>query len=300
LFSFLAACGPRDPVVPVAMEPLPEPVRDNPTGLLPVPAKGLQLPTDRYELAPAEEDTSCWHVNLRNTEPIDVVRIETAHLGALHHFNIFASTLEKEDGWGRCPDNIELFVGARPMLDGSGADVDYRFPEKIAVRLEPNALLIYQIHALNAGSSPRAQQFVINLHTEEAEHTLADIYGFTHLGLELPPMQRSTFTKDCNVEQEMFFLTMTAHFHARGTEATGEIIRQGQAPISLYRTERWDNPDVLRFDPPVHADPGDVVRIACSYDNKDNHVVRYGPDANDEMCFVFGYYFPKVGLVPCF
>lgn len=295
----LLACGPKDLEPPAAAPVLGD--TPNPTGLLAEPHVGLQLATEPYELSPGREDGPCWYVNLNNEEALDVVRMQTASHPILHHFNIFSSTLEKEDGWGRCPDSIELFVGARPIIDGSGAAVDYVFPEGIAVRLEPKTLIIFQLHSINTATEPKPQQFVLNLHTEPGvDHTLADIYGFTNLGLELPPEQVSAHPKDCNIEQGMWVMTMSSHMHARAIEAKAELIRGGGAPELLYRTERWDDPEVKTFDPPRYFDVGDVVRFSCTYDNKDARVVKYGPDADDEMCFVFGYYYPKQGLVPCF
>src|SRR5262245_50105437 len=95
----LAACGTGELIMP--------------------PDVGMQLASEEVVLESGHEETRCWYVNLRNTEPIDVVRLETAQRLGQHHFNIFASNLDKPDGWGRCPTNEELFVGARPIIDGS-------------------------------------------------------------------------------------------------------------------------------------------------------------------------------------
>lgn len=297
LLLLVAACGP-------APDPLPNPApasTENPTGLLPLPAKGFQYVVPPHDTQPGSERTRCFHINLGNEAPIDVVRIETGSMVGLHHFNIFVSTLEREDGFGPCPGSLDLFAGARPIVDGSGSAVSYTFPEGVAYRVEPKTLLIFQLHELNVSTEVLPQSFVLNLHTDDQkEHVLADIYGFTNLDLVVPPKQRTAQQKDCNIDNQMLVLSMSTHFHARGVEATGALIRRGSTEETpLYRTDRWDNPQVQQFSPPVVFDVGDVVRFTCTYQNNDDFTVRYGGSAEDEMCFLFGYYYPKLGLIPC-
>lgn len=289
-----AACGkPVEPEAPVDL---------GPTGLLALPESGLQLASEPYELASGKERTRCYYVNLNNEEPLDVVRFETNQRVGQHHFNIFASDLEFEDGWQRCPNNEELFVGARPIVDGSASGVDYAFPPGMAYRLKKQSLLIFQLHSINISEGPLTQQFVLNLHVaEEPARTLVDIYGFTNFGIEIPPNSEKTETKDCTIYDSIGLISMSSHFHERGKRATAEILRQDESDAQLlYENTKWDDPDVKVFEDPIRISEGDTIRFSCHYRNDDDVEVRYGPSARDEMCFVFGYYFPKVGLIPCF
>jgi hypothetical protein len=278
------------------------PVEDlGPTGLMALPERGMQLASEPVMLEPGKETTRCYYANLRNPSPIDVARFQTAQRTGQHHFNIFASDLTFDDGFQRCPTNEELFVGARPIVDGSGGSVDYPFPGGMAYRLEPNTLLIFQLHWINPTASPAEQQFVLNLHTPpEPPKTLVDIYGFTNFRIDIPPNEAKVETKECAVYDSIGLLTMSAHFHARGTLATAELIPAAGAPRSLYETRSWDDPDVVVFPEAVRVIEGDRIRFACHYENREDRRVTYGPSSDDEMCFVFGYYFPKVGLIPCF
>lgn len=291
----LAACGATDAEPPTEL-----PSDGGPTGLLALPTQGMQLATPPVDFEPGREDTLCFNLNLNNAEALDVVRFQTARLPGLHHFNIFAATIEREDGWGRCPDNEELFVGARPIVDGSGNQVDYAFPEGLALRLEPRTLIVAQVHFINARATKAAQQFVLNLHTDEGEHTLVDIFGFTTFDIALPPRRVTDVTKECAVHDRIRMLTMSAHVHARAIRVTAEVERTTGGVEPMYETDDWADPTILRFHEPRLVGDGDVVRFTCTYDNQDDFTVRYGADAADEMCFLFGYYYPKVGLIPCF
>jgi hypothetical protein len=294
--ALVAACGGTEP--PTVQTPPPE--GPNPTGLLAEPVTGRQIVTEARTVAPGRETTYCWYINLDNDEPIDVVRFNTAHEGGLHHFNVFASTLEREDGFDACPDSIELFVGARPIVDGSGRAVDYVFPGNVAFRLEPKTLLIFQLHYINTTTEPQETRYLLNLHTRPGvEPVLADIYGFTNLGIEIPARSQAELTTECRIDDEMMLLSMSAHFHARGTESRTELRRKNGSAEMLYRTVRWDDPDVVMFDPPVRVAVDDVIAFTCAYDNPTDDVIRYGPRASDEMCFTFGYYYPRRGLLPC-
>jgi hypothetical protein len=270
--------------------------------LLAPPAHGLQLASEPFELAPGDEITRCFYVNLANEAPIDVERFETAQLRGQHHFNIFVSDLDKPDGYGACPTNEELFVGARPILDGSASSVDYAFPGDMALRLERHSLLIFQLHSINFTERALSQQFQLNLHTKIAPaQTLVDIYGFTNFGIEIPPNSSKVETKDCVLYDQIGLLSISSHFHQRGKLATADFVSKDGSRIErIYENERWDDPKVLFFDEALRIDPGDTIRFACHYDNEEDVTVTYGPSVQDEMCFVFGYYFPKVGLIPCF
>lgn len=271
-----------------------------PTGLLAMPENGMQLATEPYDLAPGRETTRCYHVNLNNAEEIEVTGFETNQRPGQHHFNIFMSDLEREDGWSRCPDSIELFVGARPIVDGSAGAVSYRFPDGMAFPLPKNTLLIFQLHSINTSETPLEQQFVINLHQrDEPAQTHVDIYGFTTFEIELPPKQTTTVTQDCPIYDPIGLLSVSSHFHERGKLATVEVMRDGASSGVFYENTKWDDPEVMFFDEPRRVGNGDVVRFTCTYDNQDDFTVGYGPSADDEMCFVFGYYFPKQGLIPC-
>jgi len=283
-------------------EPIdPAPVTANPTGLLAEPASGRQVVTESRTIAAGREQTYCYYVDLHADAPIDVVAFETAHAGPLHHFNVFASTLERPEGFAACPDSIDLFVGARPILDGSGSDVRYVFPGDVAFRLEPGTRLIFQLHWINATPAPQESKYVVNLVTrpELVDPVLADVYGFSHFGLEIPAHSKATFEKGCRVDDPMRILSMSAHFHARGTEAVGVVQRKSGENERVYSTDRWDDPLVASFDPPLTVSPDDVLSFSCAYDTRADHVVKYGPKADDEMCFMFGYYTPRRGLWPC-
>jgi hypothetical protein len=270
--------------------------------LLAPPEHGLQLTSEPYELTPGEERTRCYYLNLANAEPLQVTRFQTQQLAGQHHFNIFASDLDKPDGWGPCPTNEELFVGARPIVDAAAAEVDYRFPDHMALELEPNTLVIFQLHSINVADAPRTQQFWLNLHLAETPaQVLVDIYGFTNFGIDIPPLSTKIESKDCVLYDQVGLLSMSSHFHQRGTLATADFISaDGRTSERLYENTKWDDPQVLFFEKSVRITPGDTIRFACHYENRDDVAVRYGPSVQDEMCFVFGYYFPKVGLIPCF
>ena len=46
--------------------------------------------------------------------------------------------------------------------------------------------------------------------------------------------------------------------------------------------------------PPETLRPGDVVTSKCTWNNPTDHGVGYGPTADDEMCFSYVMYFPKI------
>ena len=55
-----------------------------------------------------------------------------------------------------------------PIVDGSASSVDYAFPPGMALQLDANVLLIFQLHSINTTSEAADQQFVLNLHQSTA------------------------------------------------------------------------------------------------------------------------------------
>ena len=59
---------------------------------------------------------------------------------------------------------------------------------------------------------------------------------------------------------------------------------------------RKEDPPLLVFDPPLATTPGRGLRYSCSYFNPTNQALSYGEGFNQEMCFLWAYYYPEMGF----
>ncbi len=56
------------------------------------------------------------------------------------------------------------------------------------------------------------------------------------------------------------------------------------------------SPPITAFDPPLEFDSGEGLRWTCTYENPTTNAVAFGLSAEDEMCFLWGYYYPGPGI----
>jgi len=81
------------------------------------------------------------------------------------------------------------------------------------------------------------------------------------------------------------------HMHTKGTHMTGEITRMDGKKEMLH-----DAPFDFQFQHSYHAQtilmPGDSIKTTCTYSSP----TSFGEGTNDEMCYLFTLYYPKLSL----
>lgn len=267
-------------------------------------------------LAPGQERTVCSIVRLGNATDIDVLRIDAKLLPGSHHLIFYKSseTVERPQPFDCDPLDIG-FGGGNPKavplyIAETENDNGLPLPRGTAFHLPANQMVKLEAHYLNASPKTMAGQGTVTLTTappgDKTAYVAADIM-FCGSVLELytrgvPPGASSLspgFFKPQNVVPGIRLFGLTAHQHKRGTQMTisrstsaqdeGELLVDGR-PWDNEPFVTWDDDHLLTFGP----DQG--LRWQCHYNNPDNFVVKFGESAaTDEMCFLWGYYFPSAG-----
>lgn len=125
----------------------------------------------------------------------------------------------------------------------------------------------------------------------------ADILATGTLNVNIPP--RSTHTTQCDVEippnyGRIKVVSSWAHMHRLGRAEYARRVRNGEEATLL---------DVPNFDFSVGGGAssisvdlaaGDTVRTTCKWQNTGDRPVYFGEGTDDEMCFAFMTYFPKI------
>jgi hypothetical protein len=50
------------------------------------------------------------------------------------------------------------------------------------------------------------------------------------------------------------------------------------------------------FNPPIAPAAGQGLRYTCTYNNTTTGIVTFGENADQEMCFLWAYYYPDQGF----
>jgi hypothetical protein len=257
-------------------------------------------------LAPTEEQTVCVIRRLGNLGHEYLRRIR-AHIGPGSHHLVFYRAVETTEQ----PDPFPCtgFSGIQdintidsPMIIAQQQDALLEMPAGVGMNLGANQMVRIELHAINVTAAPISVAGTVTLDTVEATTFVvpADVMFWGPYGFVLPPHQIS--------EQHYFhrplsgahIFALTSHTHHLGTLATISLATDpsGDPSMSidtmeLHRSMSWSDPPLTQFDPPLTVNTAESgLHLECHYNNTTDAPVRWGESFNDEMCFMWAYYYP--------
>ncbi|MEZ4446388.1 MAG: hypothetical protein R3B72_45335 [Polyangiaceae bacterium] len=243
-----------------------------------------------------------------------VKRDEVRYTEGSHHFLLYETAYDdipesKNDGTPvdtsgvfDCSDgptngwSVTRLVGGSQNANGDSA---LSFPDGVALRVRPGAVLMLNAHYINTRPEPLDAEVRINLWTlpEEDVVTEGDILFWYNIFIDVPAMGASQAKMRCTIPSDITVTSMQSHMHARGV---GYVAQEVGADMPFYLNDRWEDVPVSRFDQGFPLKAGAEVEYACNYENGEPRDVHQGPRSTDEMCMLIGSYYPAVpGLSFC-
>ncbi len=276
----------------------------------PAPGEGVQLRVPSFTVAPNFERELFVYTRVGNTEPLFVDRIQTRMRANSHHFllytfagNIPALAVPPAGVVRdiRNPDGSMNLAAALPMawhVFMAGAqtpEMDYRFPDGVALRLPAGFAIDLNVHYVNRGSEAIPGEAYANLYTRPAA-TVRHEARTLNLGITdmvLPPGQRTTVTRafmnTTGADMRVFMLTSHMHqlgerfrIRLRGGPRDGEVV---------YETTDWAHPEIRTYATPLVVRPGEGLAAEITWNNTTSRTVRFGLTSQDEMGIIFGYWY---------
>jgi hypothetical protein len=86
------------------------------------------------------------------------------------------------------------------------------------------------------------------------------------------------------------------HMHTIGASISTEVRPSATDRASLGDVPAWDFNAQYWKPIDVAVRPGDTVRTHCAWSNRTDSPVTFGERTEDEMCFGFTMYYPKIVL----
>jgi hypothetical protein len=265
-------------------------------------AKTYSVTTGPITLGPGEERVVCVDRRIESDRPIDIDRISSELTEGGHHLVFYKSNATAETA---SPVNCETFrgvlTGLVPLFIAQKAQTELRFPTGVAYSLPAAQMVRIELHFLNTTSRPMAITGTVHLGEASAgtvvDHANLMFYG--NLNIRIPPLSAATvgpvFRAFRASTPRIFGLT--GHQHKRGTGVTIGLASSLTGPSTpLYINHDWADPPLTVFDPPIATTPGQGFRYSCTYDNPTSETVVFGEGVNQEMCFLWAYYYPDMGL----
>lgn len=126
----------------------------------------------------------------------------------------------------------------------------------------------------------------------------ADILATGTFQIQLPP--RSTAQVDCEVEiptayaSHINVISSWAHMHKYGIAQSARAVQNG-VEVPLLDAPNYDfNTGAGSQSVDVDIKGGDRIRTMCRWKNTTDKIIGFGEKTEDEMCFAFLTYWPKI------
>ena len=263
-------------------------------------ASGPTLSTtlEVLQIPPGGQMTVCTTKHLDNTTEVKVKNVRGHISGGSHHFIV-----------DRDPTDIPI-VGLEPCFGLSGTDATrvliaekpetlFAMPAGVGFTLRPNQPLTAELHYFNPTDAPIDVEATIEFELAEGEEAAnmkeasMVFAGNTHL---LPAKMSVMSSSSCDAgarRSTARFFRVTSHTHSLVVRSTIERVADAFAPPGeqLHESLSWAEPPMTEFMPPLDFTGEDGLRLKCEYVNDRDVDVVLGTAVQDEMCFMWLYYY---------
>lgn len=215
----------------------------------------------------------------------------------LHHVTLLQSDVAVSPVPGPC--SPQAMGSWRSVYGWAPGASGLELPPEAGLPEGPGTHFVVQLHFANPSHETVQDVSGFDLcTTEQLRPNDADVMAFGTTEITIP--QRGTLEKSCSVPvppdgATTHLFAAFPHMHKLGTSITTAVRPGGTgAPVDLGSVAAWDfgNQTWLPIDYTLR--PGDVVESKCTWANPTDHGVGYGPTSDDEMCFSYVMYYPKI------
>lgn len=259
---------------------------------------GIVESTISLTLAPGQESTVCVSRRLPTMHPMDVVKVSADLPPGGHHLIAYKSNdLSESPTPFACAPAV--FGNEAPLIIAQKKHTDLLFPPGVAYTLPARQMIRMELHFLNTTSSPLDLAATVQL-TGAEKGTVSDyanLFFTGNLSISIPPQSTTVVgpTTATIGDREPIIFGVTGHQHQRGTRFQIELGNPSGSMSTIYDNDDWAEAPLTIFDPPLPTRRGDALRYTCTYVNPTNQPIQFGTSANDEMCFLWAYYYPDMG-----
>jgi hypothetical protein len=265
-----------------------------------VECDGLSLrPAAAYEVEPGEELLVCYGVNSNPAQKRHIVGFEP-HIdrkNVLHHMTLLQSPTPVSTTPAPC--DPEAMTAWRSLYGWSPGTTGFELPPEAGFAEDPDTHYVVQLHYVNAGDAKVRDASGFNLCvSDQLRENDADIMAFG--GTEFTIAAQSQLGVTCSIDVPSYgevthLFAAFPHMHRLGASISTEVVPQDGSPrVDLGKMDPWSF-DAQRWLPIDHVlVPGDHVETRCSWENPQTHAVGFGPGIDDEMCYSFTMYYPRI------
>ena len=261
------------------------------------------------------EKTQCITMRLDNPDGAFVRRFRAQLSQGSHHMIVYRSQASDElTTPSNCVGFSGLLQGDHPIFIAQQPDSELALPtdegKPVGIEILPTQMLRIEIHYLNPTPSPIEVTGKVLLDTVPlSPDVIRSDFGFWgNTKFQIAP--NSSYSTEvvfqpALADTKSFALTTHQHhlgtrmriWHAEGADDTAA------EPVADSTT--WADPPLEIFSPPLEFPGGSGsmspkgFAFQCEWNNTTPYTVGFGEGFNDEMCFLWHYYYPSQGFHYC-
>ncbi|MFT3767195.1 MAG: peptidylglycine alpha-amidating monooxygenase [Minicystis sp.] len=215
----------------------------------------------------------------------------------VHHIVLFQSDASAPPGPVPCSFGGSM---SRIVAVWAPGNPGFSLPQEAGLPLEGTAHYVLQVHYNNIqhlSGETDASGFDLCT-TDELRPNDADVLAFGTENFNVPAHGSLDVSCDFQVPEgsgSYHVIGAMPHMHKLGTVIETKNIPGGTgAPVDIGSRDPWnfDTQYWTPLDQVVQA--GDTVRTRCAWTNPSDQAVHFGENTEDEMCFTFELYYPKI------
>jgi cytochrome c551/c552 len=259
------------------------------------PASAWTMPKDQGN------EYVCYGVDVDTADDKHIValapRIDNPNI--VHHVLIFAADTSYPTTPQKCSSGGSL--AWRLMFGWAPGGKNMVMPQEAgyAVKKGRTNHYVVQVHYNNAqGLEGEKDTSGFELCTAAPRQYEADVLVFGTTKIDLPP--NSQVDKTCSVTipnslaGKKIFAAMP-HMHELGTAIDTKLYPGGTGtPVDLGSAPKWDFQTQYWLPLTAELKANDVVKTRCAWKNTTGQKVKFGENTEDEMCYSFTMYYPKI------
>ena len=264
-----------------------------------------------------QENTQCITVNLNNPEGVYARRFRADLSAGTHHMVAYTSTKTVEDPVPKdCQPFSGILNGERPIFIAQQPQSQLVFPTDedgvpVGFEIEPHQMIKLEMHYIDTTSGPldivgKISFDTVPLTTKVTKSDLA-FWGTTAIDIPANSAGDTGVLYQHALAKTKTF-ALTTHQHKLGTEM---LVWYGSGASDPNKTQvadgkSWADPPLELFSPALDFPANGNSSIStkglafqCKWKNTTPSSVKFGEGFNDEMCFLWQYYYPSRGFQIC-
>lgn len=263
------------------------------------------------------ENTQCITVNLNNPEGAYVRRVRADLSSGSHHMVVYTSSKTVEEPVPKnCQPFSGILSGEHPIFIAQQSHSELVFPTDedgipVGFEIPPYQMVKIEMHYMNTSNFPLEVMGKVSLDTVPLSTTVtkSDLAFWGTTKIDIPANSAGgtgVLFQRALADTKTFALT--THQHHLGTEM---LVWYGEGPddpnkMLVADAKNWEDPPLVLFAKPLDfpAEGGGTysskgLAFECKWNNTTPNAVTFGEGFNDEMCFVWQYYYPSQGFQLC-